>query len=96
MVLSYSRKAYSEAVLRQDTETFLRYLENGFREFGGVLCVNYWNGSEWNWTDQSTSRRRGDCCSCQAWDFGPYCSFKRKRQVNVHHQLYFLFSTRAS
>ena len=29
MVLSCSRKAYSEAVLRQDTETFLRCLENG-------------------------------------------------------------------
>jgi hypothetical protein len=41
MVLSYSRKAYSEAILRQDTETFLRCLENGLREFGGVsLCIN--------------------------------------------------------
>jgi hypothetical protein len=30
MVLSYSRKAYSEAVLRQDTETFLRCLEKRF------------------------------------------------------------------
>jgi len=36
LVLSYSRKAYSEAVLRQDTETFIRCLENGFRHFGGV------------------------------------------------------------
>jgi transposase len=35
MVLSYSRKAYSEAVSRQDTETFLRCLENGLRSFGG-------------------------------------------------------------
>jgi transposase len=41
MVLSYSRKAYSEAVLRQDTETFLRCLENGLRAFGGVpLLLN--------------------------------------------------------
>jgi hypothetical protein len=39
MVLSYSRKAYSEAVLRQDTETFLRCLENGLRVFGGVPLV---------------------------------------------------------
>lgn len=40
-VLSHSRKAYSEGVLRQDTETFLRCLENGFRAFGGVtLTVN--------------------------------------------------------
>ena len=36
IVLSYSRKAYSEAVLRQDTETFIRCLENAFRHFGGV------------------------------------------------------------
>jgi len=41
MVLSHSRKAYTEAVRRQDTETFLRVLENGFRHFGGVtLTVN--------------------------------------------------------
>jgi transposase len=36
VVLSYSRKAYSEAVLRQNTETFIRCLENAFRHFGGV------------------------------------------------------------
>lgn len=36
IVLSYSRKAYSEAVRRQDTDTFLRCLENAFRNFGGV------------------------------------------------------------
>jgi transposase len=35
-VLSYSRKGYSEAVLRQDTETFLRCLENALRHYGGV------------------------------------------------------------
>lgn len=36
IVLSYSRKAYSEAVWRQTTETFIRCLENAFRSFGGV------------------------------------------------------------
>jgi hypothetical protein len=41
VVLSYSRKGYSEAVFRQDTETFLRCLENAMRHFGGVpLVVN--------------------------------------------------------
>jgi transposase len=41
LVLSYSRKGYSEAVTRQDTETFLRCLENGLRSFGGSpLLVN--------------------------------------------------------
>ncbi|MGE0480403.1 MAG: IS21 family transposase [Vicinamibacterales bacterium] len=36
IVLSCSRKAYSEVVLRQTTEAFLRCLENAFRHFGGV------------------------------------------------------------
>ena len=41
IVLSHSRKAYSEAVLRQDTETFVRGLENAFRYFGGgALTIN--------------------------------------------------------
>jgi len=41
VVLSHSRKGYTEAVLRQNTETFLRCLENGFRHLGGVsLTVN--------------------------------------------------------
>jgi transposase len=36
MVLSYSRMGYSEVVLRQTTEAFLRCLENAFVHFGGV------------------------------------------------------------
>lgn len=36
MVLSHSRKGYSEVVWRQTTESFIRCLENGFRQFGGV------------------------------------------------------------
>lgn len=41
LVLSYSRKGYCEAVLRQDTETFIRCLENAFRAFGGSsLTIN--------------------------------------------------------
>lgn len=36
IVLSYSRKAYSEAVWQQTTESFLQCLENAFRQFGGV------------------------------------------------------------
>lgn len=35
-VLSQSRKGYSEVVWRQDTETFLRCVENALRFFGGV------------------------------------------------------------
>jgi len=36
VVLSHSRKGYSEVVLRQTTEAFLRCLENAFVHFGGV------------------------------------------------------------
>jgi transposase len=36
IVLSHSRKAYSEVVWRQTSEGFIRCLENAFRYFGGV------------------------------------------------------------
>jgi len=36
IVLSHSRRAYSEAVFRQTTDTFIACLENAFRHFGGV------------------------------------------------------------
>jgi hypothetical protein len=36
IVLSFSRKAYSEVVYRQTTDNFIRCLENAFRHFGGV------------------------------------------------------------
>jgi transposase len=36
VVLSHSRKAYSQAVWRQTTEAFLQCLENAFHAFGGV------------------------------------------------------------
>jgi transposase len=37
LVLSYSRKCYSEAAIGQNTETFIRCLENGLRSLGGLL-----------------------------------------------------------
>jgi transposase len=39
VVLSFSRKGYSEAVFHQTTENFIRCLENAFRAFGGVAQV---------------------------------------------------------
>ena len=36
VVLSHSRKAFSEAVYQQTTDEFLRCLEDAFRHFGGV------------------------------------------------------------
>jgi transposase len=37
IVLSHSRKGYSEAVFRQNTESFIRALENSFFHFGGTV-----------------------------------------------------------
>ena len=39
VTLSHSRKGYTEAMARQDTESFVRGLENAFRHFGGVPQV---------------------------------------------------------
>jgi transposase len=39
IVLSHSRKGYSEAVYRQTAEEFIRCLENAFAHFGGVPRV---------------------------------------------------------
>ncbi len=36
VVLCNSRKGYTESVFKQDTESFIRALENAFRHFGGV------------------------------------------------------------
>ena len=36
LTLSFSRKSYSEAMLHQDAESFLRCMENAFRAWGGV------------------------------------------------------------
>jgi len=39
ITLSYSRKAYSELLYRQDVESVIRAIENAFRNFGGVPIV---------------------------------------------------------
>jgi transposase len=36
IILSHSRKGYSEAVFKQTTENFIRVIENAFHAFGGV------------------------------------------------------------
>ena len=67
VVLSYSRKGYSEGVLRQDTETFLRCLENAVRHFGGVpLVVNLDNLKaavlRADWFDPEINPKLADFC----------------------------------
>ncbi|RKX24308.1 MAG: IS21 family transposase [Candidatus Zixiibacteriota bacterium] len=36
IILSHSRKGYSEAVFKQTTENFIRVIENAFHAFGGI------------------------------------------------------------
>jgi transposase len=67
MVLSYSRKGYSEAVTRQDTETFLRCVENGLRTFGGSpLLLNLDNMKaavlKADWFDPEINPKLADFC----------------------------------
>ncbi len=67
VVLSHSRKGYSEAVLRQDTETFLRVLENAIRSFGGVpLTLNVDNlkaaVTKADWYDPELNPKLAEFC----------------------------------
>jgi transposase len=67
LVLSYSRKGYSEAVIRQDTETFIRCLENGLRRLGGSpLLLNLDNMKaavlKADWFDPEINPKLADFC----------------------------------
>ena len=67
VVLSYSRKGYSEAVMRQDTESFLRCLENALRHFGGApLLLNIDNLKaavlKADWFDPQINPKLADFC----------------------------------
>jgi transposase len=67
LVLSFSRKGYSEAVTRQDTETFLRCLENALRHFGGSpLLLNLDNFKaavlKADWFDPEINPKLADFC----------------------------------
>jgi transposase len=67
LVLSYSRKGYSEALIRQDTETFLRCLENALRSFGGApLLLNLDNFKaavlKADWFDPEINPKLADFC----------------------------------
>jgi transposase len=88
MVLSYSRKAYSEAVIRQDTETFLRCLENGLRAFGGVpLLLNLDNLKaavlKADWFDPEINPKLADFCRHYGLHVMPCRPFKPQHKGKV-------------
>jgi transposase len=67
LVLSNSRKGYSEAVIRQDTETFIRCLQNGLRSLGGSpLLLNLDNMKsavlKADWFDPEINPKLADFC----------------------------------
>lgn len=67
IVLSCSRKAYSEAVSRQTTEQFIRCIENAFHHFGGTtrtLVVDNLKAavSEADWYDPLINPKLAEFC----------------------------------
>jgi transposase len=66
-VLSHSRKAYSEALWRQDAESFLRALENALRALGGVPALLNLDNlkaavTKADWFDPELSPKFADFC----------------------------------
>jgi transposase len=80
IVLSFSRKAYSEVVYRQTTDDFLRCLESAFRHFGGApRCLVLDNlraaVSKPDWFDPEINpkvRSFGDYYGVAFWPTRPY------------------------
>jgi transposase len=95
MVLSYSRKAYCEAVVRQDTETFLRCLENGLRAFGGVpLLLNLDNLKaavlKADWFDPEINPKLADFCRHYRIHVMPCRPFKPQHKGKVERGVAYL------
>jgi transposase len=67
IVLSHSRKGYSEVVWQQTTESFIRCLENAFRYFGGVprtlICDNLRAAvTRADWYDPELNAKTAEFC----------------------------------
>ena len=67
VVLSCTRKGYTEAFYRQTTENFIRGLENSFRHFGGVTATLVIDNlraavSKADWFDPELNRKRRERC----------------------------------
>ena len=94
IVLSFSRKAYSEVVFRQTTDDFLRCLENAFRHFGGApRCLVLDNlraaVSKPDWFDPEINpkvRSFGDHYGVALWPTRPYTPrHKGKVEKGIHY-----------
>jgi transposase len=80
IVMSHSRKAYSEVVYRQTTDDFLRCIENAFRHFGGAprrLVLDNLRAAvkQADWFDPELNpkaRSFGEYYGCVLWPTKPY------------------------
>ena len=96
VILSYSRKGYSEVVLRQDTETFLRCLENAMRSFGGVpLMLNVDNLKaaviKADWFDPELNPKLADFCRHYGTHVVPCRSFTPQHKGKVERGVAYVF-----
>ena len=71
VVLSHSRKAYSEVVYRQTTDDFIRCIENAFHHFGGVpqtLVIDNLKAAvtKADWSIRNSTRRSSPSASTTA------------------------------
>lgn len=76
VVLSHSRKGYTEAVRRLTTESFLRSLENAFRALGGVPKVVVFDNAksaviQADWYDPELNPKIVDFCRHYNFTFLP-------------------------
>ena len=96
VILSYSRKGYSEVVLHQDTETFLRCLENALRSFGGVpLMLNVDNLKaaviKADWFDPELNPKLADFCRHYGTHVVPCRSFTPEHKGKVERGVAYVF-----
>jgi len=95
MVLSCSRKGYSEGVFRQDTESFLRALENGLRYFGGTtLLLNLDNLKagvlKADWTDPEFNPKFAAFCRHYGMTAMPCRAYHPQHKGKVERSVAFL------
>jgi transposase len=88
VVLSHSRKGYTEAVRRLTTESFIRSLENAFRALGGVPKVVVFDNAksaviQADWYDPELNPKIVDFCRHYDFTFLPTrpCTPRHKGKV---------------
>jgi transposase len=92
MVLSFSRKGYSEAVYRQDGETFIRVMENAFRSLGGVPLLMRVDNlkaavKQADWMDPQISPKFAEFCRHYRVDIVPCRPYHPQHKGKVERNI---------